>query len=287
MRTLTLLMAAGALTAAGRQGSVDGTAEEIFRTPANLVHYIQGEVFRDGKQLSEARMAATGEWKPGETLKSGLGLAEVMLAPGAVLRMAENTAVKLVEATRERTVIDIAAGAVAIEVLDSRAGLLLVRNGEASVAIGKPGFYRIGGEPAEVRVYDGSATVSRGSLRKVLAAGTLLPLDGTALAGRLDPSKTDPLIRWSKRRGQLLAVANLASARAIHSSQIPFRQSSWWWNADHGVLTFVPARNQSCGWAGYCHASPSLMGRRGATQPVSGVAYTSSPAAEPEPGDKK
>ncbi len=287
MLMLTLLMAAGALTAAGQQASVDGTAEEIFQVPANLVHYIQGEVFRDGKRLPEARMAAAGPWKAGETLKSGAGLAEIMLAPGVVLRMAEHTDLKLSEAARERTVVDLASGSIAVEIVNSKPGLLIVRFGEASISADQPGVYRIGGDPAEVRVYDGSASVARGTMRKTVAAGTSLPLDGTALPSRMDPSKTDPLLRWSSRRGQLLAAANIASARAIHASQIPFRQSSWWWNANHGVLTFVPARNQSCGWAGYCYASPSLIGRRGSSQPVAGVAYTSSPAVRPAPGDEK
>lgn len=287
MHRFTLLWVIAAASAAAQPIPVEGSAEEVFRVPANLIHYIQGDVSRDGKRLPDERMAAVGEWKPGETLKSGFGLAEILLAPGVVLRVSEHSELKLAEAGREKTAVNLATGSVAVEVLNAKAGLLTVRLGEAAIAIDKPGVYRIGGDPAEVRVYDGAAVVSRGSLRKTVAAGTALPLDGTALVGRLAPAKTDPLMRWSSRRGQLLAAANIASARAIHSSQIPFRQSSWWWNANHGVLTFVPARNQSCGWAGYCYASPSLIGRRGSTQPVAGVAFTATPAGQPEAGVTK
>lgn len=263
MRGVYWLLAIGPAFAAGNIPA-EGTAREVFEIPANFVHYLQGAVFLDGKELPAMRPGLTidrfPEWKPGARLRTGLGLVEVMLEPGVVFRMAEQSEARMAEPVRGQTNIELLSGAVLIEVLNARQETS-VRRGGMEIGLKKEGWYRISADPEELRVFDGAAVVVRGGTRKTV----------TSAQGS---SGTDPLVRWAARRSRILAAASTASARSVQEGGIPFRNPDWWWNRAYGSVTYLAAKGTVCGWSGACYGSPASSAKRRSVQPVAAPSGT-------------
>ena len=70
------------------------TAQKVVSARAGLITYLQGPAFVDGKPVV-LKTARFPQMRDGETLSTGRGRAELLLAPGVVLRLAENSQVRM------------------------------------------------------------------------------------------------------------------------------------------------------------------------------------------------
>src|SRR5690242_11182530 len=70
-------------------------AQSVISARSGLIHYVEGRVLLDGKPV-EVKITNFPEVKESMELRSEDGRAEVLLNPGVFLRLAENSAVRMV-----------------------------------------------------------------------------------------------------------------------------------------------------------------------------------------------
>jgi hypothetical protein len=222
-------------------------AQNLISAKSGLVHYVEGDVLLAGKPV-ETKMGVFSTMKPGETLATGLGRAEVLLAPGVFLRLAENSQIKMVNAELSDTRLELISGSAIVEAAESiKENKTTIAAAGRDVEIRKDGVYTIDAE--RVRVWDGEAAVGT----MVVKGGRELALTGDAKPAKFDDEATDSLYRWAKRRSGYIALANLSGAKSIYDdSPNSWRTNGWYFNSLLGMYTYVPGSgrwNSPFGWA--------------------------------------
>ena len=222
------------------------SAQSVISAHSGVIHYVEGDVSIDGTAV-HPKFAEFPDVKARQLVATAEGRAEILLTPGVFLRMAENTSVRMLSNALADTRLEVVSGSALVEV-----GELLEHNAISFEAQGvhlelaKKGLYRIEASPANLRVYEGQARVSSGS--EILAArkGHQIDLGSTKLADtRFDAKDTDAFYRWSSRRAEYVAAANVISARvssnSSYSSGFTNNPGAWSWNPYFGMFTFLPA----------------------------------------------
>lgn len=92
------LFAAGMLTAANAAVARPG-----------MVNYAEGNVTLNGQVLG-TKAIGSAEVEPGQVLQTGQGKAEMLLTPGAYLRIGDNSAVKMITPSLIDTQVNSSAG---------------------------------------------------------------------------------------------------------------------------------------------------------------------------------
>ena len=118
--------------------------------------------------------------------------------------------------------------------------------------------------PAALRVSEGEALVLAGDRQIVVKKGSMLPFDGTWATRKFDANDTDALDRWSGRRAEYLAMANVSAARTVqrqsgNSFTNGWLSSGWAWNPYYGMFSFVPYRGTFSSPYGYSYYSPRTV----------------------------
>ena len=222
-------------------------AQSVISAHSGVVHYVEGEVTIDGTGI-HPRFAEFPDLKDGQVLAAEEGRVEVLLTPGVFLRLAENSSVRMISNSLTDTRMEVVSGSALVE-----AGELLPNNAVTfethgvRIGIPKKGLYRIDAGGARLQVYDGQAIVSSASENITAKKGHEIALDGATLTDeKFDVKATDPFYRWSARRAEYIAAANITAARVESNSK--YRSgyagggaSTWNWNPWFGMFTFVPA----------------------------------------------
>lgn len=221
-------------------------AQSVISAHSGVIHYVEGDVTIDGTPV-HPKFAEFPDVKAGQLVATAEGRAEILLTPGVFLRMAENSSVRMLSNALADTRLEVVSGSALIEV-----GELLEHNAisfEASgrhVELAKKGLYRINASPASLQVYEGQARVSSGSESLTARKGHQIDLDAAKLADtRFEAKDTDAFYRWSSRRAEYVAAANVISARVTsnsdYSSSFTSNPGTWSWNPYFGMFTFLPA----------------------------------------------
>ncbi len=217
-------------------------AQALISAKSGLIHYVEGDVRLDGRAV-EPKFGQFPQIQERGVLRTEAGRAEVLLSPGVFLRMAENTEIRMISNRITDTRLDLVAGVALIECAEILKGNLLTINvGDATIAIRRDGLYRLDADAAELRVYDGQAAVEQGGQMLTVKRGQALALGGSRVARRFDTKTGDALFRWSKRRAEYIAMANIASAKSLYDSGSGWRTSGWYWNPYFGMFTYIPYR---------------------------------------------
>ena len=222
------------------------SAQSVISAHSGVIHYVEGDVSVDGSAV-HPKFAEFPEVKAGQLVATTEGRAEILLTPGVFLRMAENTSVRMLANALADTRLEVVSGSALVEI-----GELLEHNAISFEAAGvhmelaKKGLYRINASPANLRVYEGQARVSSGSENLAARKGHQVDLGSANLADtRFDAKDTDAFYRWSSRRAEYVAAANVISARvssnSSYSSGFTNNPGAWSWNPYFGMFTFLPA----------------------------------------------
>jgi len=226
--------------------ATSGRAQSVISAHSGVIHYAEGEVSIDGTPV-HPRFAEFPDVKAGQLVATGEGRAEILLTPGVFLRIAENSSVRMLSNALADTRLEVVSGSALVEV-----GELLEHNAisfEASgvhMDLAKKGLFRIDASPARLRVYEGQARVTSGSESLTARKGHQINLDTAKLADtRFETKDTDAFYRWSSRRAEYVAAANVISARVTsnssYSSGFTSNPGAWSWNPYFGMFTFLPA----------------------------------------------
>ncbi len=221
-------------------------AQSVISAHSGVIHYVEGDVSVDGAPV-HPKFAEFPDVKAGQVVATTEGRAEVLLTPGVFLRIAENSSVRMLSNALADTRMEVVSGSALVEV-----GELLEHNAitfEASgvnMELAKKGLFRIDASPASLRVYEGQARVSSSAETLTARKGHRIDLESAKLADtRFESKETDAFYRWSSRRAEYVAAANVISARVTsnsgYSSSYAGSPSAWSWNPYFGMFTFLPA----------------------------------------------
>jgi len=157
-------------------GGLPAFAQSVISAHSGLIHYAEGRVLLDGKQV-EIKLTAFPEIKEQMQLRSEDGRAEVLLNPGVFLRMGENTAIRMVSNKLSDSKVEFLAGSAVVESsgdLAQKEDSVTILYKDATVHLRKKGIYRFDSEPAQIRVFAGEAEVESGSNVLIVRTGRML-----------------------------------------------------------------------------------------------------------------
>jgi hypothetical protein len=243
-------------------------SQQVLSAHSGVIHQADGRVFVDDKVV-ELKFGQFPELKPNQELRTEEGRAEILLTPGSFLRLGENSAVRMISNQLTDTQVEVLSGSAMVEceqLLKDNAITLIYKDDKMLVE--KAGLYRVDSDPARFRVYEGEAIVRSDSGQLTLKTGKEVPLAGVLAASKFDNQVGDELYRWSKRRSNDLAVANVSAARSAYTSGsgsygygssyggYGLGYGGWSFNPWFGMFTFIPYSGIAYSPFGYSFWSP-------------------------------
>jgi hypothetical protein len=233
--------------------------QQVISARSGLIHYVEGRVTLDGKPV-EVKIASFTDMKDNSELRSEDGRAEVLLNPGAFLRLGENSAIRMVSSKLTDSRLQFLNGEAVVEADSSAAqgeDIVTVLYHDTAVRLRKAGIYRFDSEPAELRVYSGEAEIGE----MVVKSGKMIALDNPQVAEKFDNKDGDALTRWSKRRAEYISMANVYAAKYVKDSGTSWKSGNWFYNSYFGMFTFIPGSGYFRSPYGYAFYSPFAVYR--------------------------
>jgi hypothetical protein len=246
-------------------------AQSVISAHSGVIQYVEGQVTLDGTRL-EQKFAEFPDVKKGQTLAAQDGRAEILLTPGVFLRLAENSSFQMVSNKLSDTKIEVQSGSAMIEVSELlKDNAITVQFHDAQIELLKKGLYRVDSDdPARLRVYDGDARVTSGSQTVTASRGREVEIGTTLEARNFSTKDTDAFYRWSGRRDEYVAQANLVAAKTVSNSfydggtalgsGVNGTAGAWAYNPWYGMFTFVPGTGMFMSPFGYSYYSPFTIG---------------------------
>ena len=255
-RAVLVLSLAASLTAWGQRA---------ISAHSGMVNYVEGTVTMDGKSV-DPKVTELPEVKNRQVLAAEDGRAEVLLTPGAFLRLAENSSFRMISNQLWDTRVEVVSGSAMVEIDELlKDNTVTVQYGDAQIALAKKGLYRIdAGDPGSLRVYDGEARVTLQGDGVTAHKGRQVDLGTVLAASNFDNKDTDSFYNWSARRAEYIATANISSARTAGSmgytstggTGYPGGAGQWAYNPWYGMYTFLPGMGYGYSPFGYPIYSP-------------------------------
>jgi hypothetical protein len=152
-------------------------AQPILSAKAGVVTRVEGKVLLDNQPI-EPPITRFREMHENSVLRTEAGRAEVLLGPGYVLRLAESSALGMLDDGLTESRVRLQAGSAVVEVAEERsAAHTNIVVGTAEATLSKFGVYRFDAAPPRLAVFNGSALVRIGANRIPVPAGKMLYLD--------------------------------------------------------------------------------------------------------------
>lgn len=208
------------------------------------VGYVEGHASIDGRSIPTGSMRSTVV-NTGQTLATAMGSkAEMLLTPGVVLRLGDDSAVRMVAPSLTNTQVQLTRGTAMVEVDQiSPENRLAVSDQNANIRLEKTGLYSFSANPPMVAVYDGKADVQVGDRTADVGKGRQLMLqaNGNLKTQKFDRNQEGDLYAWSRLRSQYMSEANGYSAQTILAYDPGWWYGTgWYWNPYFNTWAFVP-----------------------------------------------
>jgi hypothetical protein len=240
-------------------GSMTFAAAAPTPVPGSI-NYIEGQVSIDGQPLT-SKSIGTAQLGPNQVLTTNQGRAEILLTPGALLRVGDNSSVRMVSPDIINTQVEIQRGEAMLEVnaIYKENNLRVLEDG-GFTQITKKGLYDFNADNRTVAVYEGEARVWKDDQSVKLKKGKETVLDAPKLrASNFNRNVPDQLYAWSNLRSEYEAQASTQYATYVASAGWPWWGSGWYWNPYWDMWGFVPGAGllySPFGWGFY---SPGII----------------------------
>jgi len=253
------LFATGLLVAAGASVARPGT-----------VNYAEGSVTLAGQSIG-ARQIGQAEVAEGQVLATAHGKAEMLLTPGVLLRLGDNSALKMLSPSLTDTRVELLRGEAMVEAAQVRdENRIDVIDGGVDVRIQKRGIYRFDADRPTVAVFDGKVKVLNDGKGIEVGKGKQLALNVDPKPRSFNRDQTDDLYAWSKLRSGYLADANMAAVQTVVVGGPGWYGTGWYWSPWYRSWAFVPGDGYLLSPFGFGFYSPSYWYSVG---PVFGYPY--------------
>jgi hypothetical protein len=245
-RLSAALFATGLFVAAGANVARPGT-----------VNYAEGSVTLAGQSIGVRQIGQT-EVAEGQVLATGRGKAEMLLTPGVLLRIGDNSAVKMISPSLTDTRVEVVRGEAMVEAAQVRdENRIDVVDGGVDVLIQKHGIYRFDADHPTVSVFDGKVKVLASDKGIEVGKGHQLALGEDTKPRSFNRDQTDSLYAWSKLRSSYLAEANMAAVQTVVVGGPGWYGSGWYWSPWYRSWAFVPGDGYLLSPFGFGFYSPS------------------------------
>lgn len=231
------------------------------------INYVEGQASIQGRPLTSHSIGTT-ELNPGDYLATAQGKVEVLLTPGAFLRLGADSTAQMISPSLTKTEVRLDQGQASIEVdqLYPQNDLLIdLPNGQTQLL--KKGLYTVDAATSTVRVFDGKAGVYPGSNFST----DVKPIDvkgGHQLVLNGEPAKPQSfnkdnaadhsdLLKWSSLRSEYLGEANLNVAERYEGAS-DFNPG-WYWAGGPFGYTWLPGDGAFLSPFGYGFYSPFYL----------------------------
>ena len=187
--------------------------QSVISTHSGVVYFFEGSVFIGDQPLQQkfGRFPDIGE---GGKLRTEQGRAEVLLTPGVMLRVAENSSIRMLSTSLADTRVELLGGSAILESNEPRSDnsvTLIHKNWQARIP--REGVFRIDSDPALVTVYRGEVKVSAGENSEVaVKQGQNLPLASVLVSEPAELALSDPFKTWAMSRSQAVSSDNATAA---------------------------------------------------------------------------
>jgi hypothetical protein len=278
--------------------AIPASAQTVIGAKSGVINWVEGNVFLND-QPYVMQPSQFGEVKEKMALRTEAGRAEVLLPPGVFFRVAENTSFKMISNRLVDTRVELLTGSGIVEIDDlAKEANVTVVSKDATITLNKAGLYRFDSEPAQVKVFKGTAEVALHGDSVSVPAGKMMTLTGAvASVEKFNAEDTDGFDHWSRRRGALLADANISAAKQANTGYSspgysspgsgggilygginpcygpgygggyggygPFAQpwGTWGYNPYYGFGTYVPCQGSFMSPYGFAFWSPLMAYR--------------------------
>lgn len=233
--------------------AVSGSAQMVTSARSGTLHTFDGNVQIDGKSV-EKRTGYFPEVKEKSVLSTQRGRAEVLLTPGVILRIGENSSIRMIDSRLASTRVEIVTGSAVLEQLSPDASpvkgstnTVTIVYKDYEVSLRKTGLVEFFAEPGCMKVYKGEAdvitagTLAAGS-RVVVKDGHMLTFNSVLAMEKFNDKTGDDLLLWARDRSQAISAANMSSARNYGSNAFGYGNygNGWFFNPYFGMYTFLP-----------------------------------------------
>jgi len=209
-------------------------AQYVVGAQAGTVQLIVGNVYLDGRRLQKAPLVFP-TLKDQQTVRTGRGRAELLLAPGVFLRMGQQSALRMVDNRLENTLLAVQKGRALVEVVELvKDARIQIECGEARTELKKTGLYRFDADAGDLQVFGGEAQVVAGEQQLRVARGRRANLQGRIAVSPLK-KRVDALYKWAASRSFDLFQANLSSGTVKKPANWVYTNLGWFWNPDYGA----------------------------------------------------
>jgi hypothetical protein len=233
------------------------------------INYVEGQAMLNGQPLGP-NAAGYAVVQPNETVATQSGYVEMLLTPGAFLRMGHDSQIVMQSVGLANMQLQVVRGSAMIEAADLVKGATMQVNMDgATTQIEKRGLYEFDANQQLVRVLDGKAKVLEASRMKTIDKGDQVMLTSPNLKAQgfnKQIAESDPLYVWSKARSEAEAQANvkLASTIVVNGG---WYGPGWYWDpfwADYAFLPGAGILYSPFGWGfyspGFVYAAPVYRG---------------------------
>ena len=242
--------------------AVPASAQPVISAKSGLIAYVEGNVYL-ADQLVEPSATKFPDIKENSVVRTTEGRAEVLLTPGVVLHLGENSSFRLLTNRLIDTRLELLTGSAVVDAAEvAKDTNVTVVFGTASAVLAKAGHFRFDTQPMRLKVFAGIADVTIDGQHIEAAAGKMVTVGGE-LAEKFDRNDTDSLDNWARRRSESMAMANVSAANSLYKSytSMPVGLSGvWGYNPYFGMYTYIPANGRYCDpFYGLCYWSPSTV----------------------------
>lgn len=191
-------------------------AQKIVGVKAGILQSIKGEVYLEDKRL---KLPQNGhiQMENGQFLTTKQGYAEMLLSPGAYLRLGEDSCLRMDDTQLGRTRITLEQGSALIEVVQEIEGnRMTFAIATSVVGIERAGLYRLYALPGELRVYRGEAVVVKQGKTTLAKSGRVVRFARDLAVRKFDTDTADSLHTWAARRSFDLFIITPETRKQTH-----------------------------------------------------------------------
>ncbi|MGA3024483.1 MAG: FecR domain-containing protein [Bryobacteraceae bacterium] len=231
--------------------------------PAQIgtVNYVEGRVLVDGRPVTSRDLGNVTAIE-GNVVATRQGKAEILLTPGVLLRLGDNSQVRMDAESLSNTRVSLLTGEAMVEADQVYPeNHIVIVQGNARTAVLKKGLYEFTAVGPSARVIKGEAAVDEGGRSVRLKDGHQLILtDARMKARKFDTAAEDDLYAWSRLRSQYQAEASAQEASMLAPGGPGWYGADWYWDPWFGMYAFIPGDGFFWGPFGFPFFSPYYAG---------------------------